>query len=55
MITDYDFNDTNSPDAKQINNFLDKMHLEQMQKVKVLEIKSSLETIIIKELYLHLG
>ena len=34
MITDYEFNETNSPDAKQIVIFLDKMHLEQMQMEK---------------------
>ena len=25
MITDYDFNETNSPDAKQIKDFMDEM------------------------------
>ena len=28
LITDYDFNETHSPDAKQVNNFLDEMHFD---------------------------
>ena len=34
MITDYDIIKTDSPDAKQINNFLDEMHFDIHSKSK---------------------
>ena len=34
MITDYDFNETGSPDAKQFINFLDEMHFDIHAKIK---------------------
>ena len=40
-ITDYDFNKIESPDTKQPTNFWMKSILLYMQKVKVLEIKTS--------------
>ena len=46
MITDYDFNKTNSPDAKQIIKFLDEMHFDIHAKVK-----SSREKNLIKNYY----
>ena len=55
MMTDYDFNKTDTPDAKQIFNFLHEMHLATHAKGKSLRDKNLRKkikkTIIIKELY----
>ena len=51
MINDYDFNKTNSPEAKQIINFLDEMHIDIYAKSKRTRDKNLIKTIITKEFY----
>ena len=56
MITDYDFNKTDSPGAKQIIDFLDEMHFDTHAKSKSFRDKNLIKkTFIGKELYQHLG
>ena len=55
MITAYHFIKTDSTDAKQINKFLDEKHFNIHAKGKNSRDKNLIKTIIIKELYLHLG
>ena len=48
MITDYDFNKTDSTDAKQVFNFLEYMQFDMHAKGKVSTYKTFIKTIIIK-------
>ena len=48
MITDYDFNKTDSPDAKQIINFLDEMHCDIHAKGESSRKKNLRKSILIK-------
>ena len=43
LITEYDFNETDSIDAKRINSFLDKMHFDTHAKCKGLRDRSFIE------------
>ena len=43
MITEYDFNKTDSPDAKQIINFLDEMHFDIHAKEKSSSDKNNIK------------
>ena len=51
MITDYDFNKTDSPDAKQIIDSMDEMHFDIHTKGKSFRDKNLKKTIIKKEVY----
>ena len=51
MITEYDFNKTDSPDAKQNINFLDEMHFDIHAECKSSRDENHIKSIIIKELY----
>ena len=55
MITDYKFIPTDSPDAKSIIDIMDEMQLDILSRGKNLRDRNLLETILTKELYLHLG
>ena len=46
MIIDYDFNRTNSPDAKQIIHFLDEMHFDIHAKGKSSRDKNLLKKLL---------
>ena len=50
MVTDYDFNKTDSSDAKELNNFLDEMHFDTRAKSKSHRDKNLIKSIIIKNL-----
>ena len=55
MITDYGFIKQESPDAKQINNFLGETHFKINATGKSKRDRNLMKTTIIEELYLHLG
>jgi len=44
MIIDYDFNKTDSPDAKQFISFLNQMHFDILAKVKTSGDKNFIES-----------
>ena len=55
LITDYQFNKTDSPDAKQIINFLDDMHFEIHSKGKSLGDRTNTKTFYNKRALLASG
>ena len=51
MVTDCDFNKTDSPDAKPIVTFLDETSFDIYAKRKSFRDKASQKTYVLKELY----
>ena len=55
MIIEYKLTTTDSPDAKHINNYMDYMRFDTHARGKTVRGRNIMKTILIEELYLHLG